>query len=67
MALNLGAETSLTNHNIIEFDKSNEDNIEEEVEANQNMVEFNESNEDNIEEKVEANNENGKVFFLVCV
>jgi hypothetical protein len=34
MASNLGAERSLTNQNTIEFDESNEDNIEEEVEAN---------------------------------
>ena len=34
MASNLGAERSLTNQNTIEFDESNEDNIEKEVEAN---------------------------------
>ncbi|WJX70337.1 hypothetical protein P8452_54459 [Trifolium repens] len=34
MTSNLGAETSLTNHDIFELDESNEDNMEEEVEAN---------------------------------
>jgi hypothetical protein len=34
MTSNLDAETSLTNHDIFELDESNEDNMEEEVEAN---------------------------------
>jgi hypothetical protein len=46
MISNLGAETSLTNHDIFELDESNEDNMEEEV---------------------EANDENGTVFFSLCL
>jgi hypothetical protein len=38
MASNLGAEILLTNHDIFELDESNEDNMEEEVEANNKNV-----------------------------